>query len=127
MPNRILREGVDLPRVSDLKTVDDVLAVRASLPKLKAGDPAQAYKWALSIRLRAIRNAIAGAATPSEIRNLFATAGDVCPDCNGWMGAGAKRRPTLDHIKALANGGTNAIANLRVICNRCNSKKGDRA
>jgi hypothetical protein len=127
VPSRILREGIELPLISELKTEADVLAVRAVLPKLNAGDPLQAYKWALSIRLRAIRNALAGSASPKEIRRLFSEAGETCVECKNWMGDGAKRHPSLDHKKALANGGTNEIANLRVICNRCNSSKGDRA
>lgn len=35
--------------------------------------------------------------------------------------------PTIDHIVALANGGTNDASNLRVVCNSCNARKSDNA
>lgn len=116
-----------LPEPRTLTTEAEVLAARLALPRLRAGDPLQAYRWALSMRLRAIRSALAGAASAKEIRQLFAGAADDCTECGNYMGHGAKRKPSLDHIKALANGGTNAISNFRVICNRCNSSKGTRA
>lgn len=115
------------PRAIDLHTEEEILRVRESLPKLKAGDPLQAYKWQLSCRLRAIRKAKAGHLALALVRELVSAAGSHCPECREFMGAGAKRTPSLDHILPLSRGGTNHPSNLRVICNRCNSRKGDRA
>lgn len=70
-------------------------------------------------------------------RKLFREAKYVCEDC-GIVGRevrcekGSFVYPTtvegtylsIDHIVARANGGTSDVWNLRVICTRCNSKKG---
>lgn len=102
--------------------------MRASLPKLKAGDPLQGYKWALSMRLRKLRMASAGPLPVSVVRSLIAEAGEDCPVCGLAMLVWKTRRfPTVDHIVSLENGGTNERSNLRVICNSCNSRKGGRA
>ena len=37
---------------------------------------------------------------------------------------GSSKSLTIDHIKAIANGGDNSLANLQVLCKSCNSKKG---
>lgn len=140
MPNRILREGIltssavtrlgwaDLPDPRDMQTEAEVLVVRAMLPRATAGDELQSYKWALSCRLRAIRMKGAGHLSQSLVRDLIQAAGDTCPVCAGdmryWVG---RRWPTIDHIVALANGGSNEAGNLRVVCNRCNSRKAHRA
>jgi hypothetical protein len=118
----------NLPDVSSLSTEHEVLAVRASLPRLSAGDPLQGYKWALSMRLRRLRSLAAGKADLEAIDRMFANASNECQLCGEdmrfWI---TGRWATLDHIVALANGGTNETNNLRVICNRCNSRKADRA
>ena len=118
---------MNFPEIETLSTPADVLAVRASLPRLRAGDPRQAYKWALALRLRKLRINAAGRLSAELVRRLFSDAGDVCPECHQFMGHGANRSPSLDHIVAVANGGTNEESNLRIICNRCNSAKGERA
>jgi 5-methylcytosine-specific restriction endonuclease McrA len=115
-----------MPDPATLRSVADVLAVRSALPRFRAGDPRQAYRHQLAMRLRAIRSAAAGRIDHAYARRLFAEASN-CPDCGepmlGWNG----RSPSLDHKVSLAKGGTNAPSNLRVICNRCNSRKADRA
>lgn len=137
MPVRILREGIltservhllspaSLPNPLDLSTVEDVLAIRHSLPRVKAGHWLQSYKWSLSLRLRTLR----GAAIPDDIaRKLIANAPDNCPVCGFVMHYWVNRRvPSIDHILAVANGGKSEESNLRVICNRCNSRKRDHA
>ena len=104
------------------------MAVRASLPRARAGDELQSYKWALSCRLRALRMKRAGILSDALVRHLIDKAGNDCTECGSdmryWVG---RRWPTIDHVQALANGGMNVAENLRVICNRCNSSKADRA
>lgn len=117
-----------LPEPSSLATVDEVMAVRAMLPRVTAGDPLQSYKWELTIRIRKLRMKDAGRLPESLIRSLIQKAGNKCSECGHDMRFWVSRRwPTVDHIKALANGGSNDAVNLRVICNRCNSRKSDRA
>jgi 5-methylcytosine-specific restriction endonuclease McrA len=137
MPVRILREGIltservdllspeALPDPRNLMTVEEVLAVRLSLPRVNAGHWLQSYKWNLSLRLRALR----GAAIPDALaRKLIAEAPENCPVCGLVMKYWISRRtPSIDHVVAVANGGKSEETNLRVICNRCNSRKRDRA
>lgn len=53
--------------------------------------------------------------------------GNECPTCESHMrfdkGDVSDRTATLDHIIARALGGTHALDNLQVICNRCNNLK----
>ena len=56
------------------------------------------------------------AATVSEIMEA---SGGVCPYCNLPIGNGH-----LDHVVALANGGTNVRENLIWVCESCNNEKG---
>lgn len=39
---------------------------------------------------------------------------------------GDESQPTIDHIRAVANGGTDDLTNLQVLCKPCNSRKGAR-
>lgn len=53
-----------------------------------------------------------------QIRDqVFARDGRVCAGC------GATSSLTIDHIRPVAHGGTDALENLRVLCRRCNSRK----
>lgn len=49
---------------------------------------------------------------------ILKQANNKCNKC------GSPKNLTIDHIKALANGGDNSIANLQALCQSCNSKKG---
>lgn len=55
--------------------------------------------------------------------------GYKCPSCKAKMLYEPERRnswryASLDHILPMCRGGTYALNNLRVICQRCNGKKG---
>ncbi len=52
---------------------------------------------------------------------LFDTLGRRCAEC------GATDRLTFDHIRPWSHGGKTELANLRVLCRRCNSKRGNQA
>lgn len=61
-------------------------------------------------------------AIPPRVRaEVWARDGLRCVDC------GSTEDITIDHIIAVANGGTNDIDNLQTLCRSCNSKKGTRA
>jgi len=51
---------------------------------------------------------------------IYGKHGNVCAHCK------AKRTLHTDHIKPLAMGGGNEIANLQGLCSRCNTRKGGR-
>lgn len=59
--------------------------------------------------------------TRREIRKqVFERDGEKCGSC------GATESLCIDHILAVANGGSNELNNLQVLCRRCNSAKGAR-
>lgn len=47
-----------------------------------------------------------------------------CAVCGCWIGPPCAYH--IDHIVALARGGANEVANLQLLCPRCNLKKGAR-
>ena len=118
---------MNLPDLTLLHTEAELLALRASLPKCKAGDELQGYKWALAGRLRLVRLKAGGKYSHQDARKLIVAAGNKCPECEHemlpWI---TGRYPTVDHIVPVSKGGSNDISNLRVICNRCNAKRGNR-
>lgn len=106
---------------------EEIERVRLSLPRFKAGNPLQAYKWALSQRLRQIRMSRIGKIPSSIAKQLIANAG-VCEECGHSIEFSDGRMvPSIDHIRPVSKGGDNSPSNLRVICNRCNSGKRGRA
>lgn len=46
--------------------------------------------------------------------------GEVCRGC------GTTDRLTIDHIKPVSQGGGNEVENLQILCQPCNSSKGDK-
>jgi 5-methylcytosine-specific restriction endonuclease McrA len=119
-----------LPSHRDLHSQDEIQRVRGWLPqKVHAGHWLQPYKWALAVRLRAIRSKAAGPRpTYERFRHLIESAGPTCQACGQNMERWVSGRfPTLDHVVPLSKGGSNSVENLRVICNICNSRKSDRA
>lgn len=57
--------------------------------------------------------------------------GDSCPICNVTMKFGesantkiSKKYATIDHIHPVCAGGKDNLKNIRVICKKCNEKKG---
>lgn len=57
--------------------------------------------------------------SPTKRARIMSRDGNQCQKC------GATADLTIDHIQHWSRGGTNADANLRVLCRSCNSKRGD--
>lgn len=57
--------------------------------------------------------------SPTKRARIMARDGHTCQKC------GATEDLTIDHIQHWSRGGTNADANLRVLCRSCNSKRRD--
>jgi len=57
----------------------------------------------------------------SEWHRLSRLARSIQPWCSR---CGSKNDLTADHILSLANGGSNILENIMVLCRRCNSSKG---
>lgn len=60
---------------------------------------------------------------PKEVASRLLSKYDRCQVCGERPGI--HRYLTIDHIVPKSKGGTNDEANLRVLCNRCNSGKKD--
>lgn len=70
---------------------------------------------------RARKRNAGGSFTPGQIDELYKKQRGCCagPNCGVKLG----KRFHRDHIVALANGGTNDILNIQLLCRRCNLKK----
>lgn len=90
---------------------------RANIERWNAAHPEQriAEKHRYRARLRGSTEHHSAA----EIKTLKEMCGGRCAHCL------KKARLTIDHIVALANGGSNAIRNIQFLCSACNSYKRD--
>jgi hypothetical protein len=68
---------------------------------------------------RARRKGAEGKFSPSDIQIIRKAQKDKCAYCR----ADLKGKGTVDHIKALVNGGSNLPNNLQLVCHSCNSRK----
>ena len=60
-----------------------------------------------------------------------AICGTKVDPCDKWINESGRycfgrNYPTVDHIVAIKNGGTDTYDNVQLACKRCNSKKGAR-
>lgn len=74
---------------------------------------------AAAARRRARMAAAPGCHTEAEIRRLLVLQRFKCACC----AASVKAKFHVDHIVALARGGSNSIENLQVLCQPCNNRK----
>ena len=82
-------------------------------------------------RRRARLAAVGGSYSVAEWEDLLAQY-DHCPGClRAWGDIPPPPRGgaviTVDHVLAIARGGSNGIENVQPLCYSCNSRKGDRA
>lgn len=109
----------------DTYRATQVAASKKTRDRLKVQNP-EAYKMQMlanGAHMRAKRYGMerdAGVSLTAVVTRVWKAAGGVCAACQ------STEKLELDHILALANGGTNAETNLQFLCEPCNRSKGDR-
>ena len=86
----------------------------------KKGNPEKVR--AESHRRRALKRAAEGSHTADELKALLESQRGKCVYC----GISIRKGYHVDHLVALARGGTNWISNIQLTCPRCNTSKGAR-
>lgn len=108
------------------KRLDEIDFEMGTMPKYTNEESRQIIqprRWALSCERRRVKIALAskdGYLTLTEQIRFINDRGGVCEIC------GDNSNPSIDHIIPISKGGSNNIKNLRVLCGRFNSSKGDR-
>ena len=98
----------------------EIDAELAAMPRVIGCSSLGGRKWKLYGKKRRLRMKLArlrGDSTARERTNMLRSAGG-CAEC------GSRCNLSIDHITPLANGGSHALTNLRVLCVTCNSRKG---
>jgi 5-methylcytosine-specific restriction endonuclease McrA len=93
-------------------------AERLRVKVYKHANPTAVAKWG-DKRRRVAAERSDGSLTRNAVKRLFACA-KTCPYCGIHFDADDK---TLDHVIALARGGSHSIRNALVCCKSCNAKK----
>jgi len=92
---------------------DKVLAYRE---RYRAAFPDKYATWSRNRRARA--RAASGSHTVADVRHLFVLQKGRCAACDRKLA-----RYHVDHIRAVARGGTNDRQNLQILCSPCNHAK----
>ena len=126
VPNRLLKEGITdsdkIDKLSPEAEIEDLFRELSLLPSDRLAGIARTRIYG---RIRALRLRLArtrGTHTKTEWACIQALCGFSCLDCGAHHPLGL----TKDHLVPLSKGGSDSIANIRPICGRCNSAKGDR-
>lgn len=104
--------------------IAEIESIQKSLPKVKAGDPLQAIKWSLACEKRRLRIRLSRLNgkhhTRSQAIQFINSKNGKCELCSDASS------PSIDHIIPISKGGSDSLENIRVLCIRCNSKKGNK-
>jgi hypothetical protein len=92
--------------------------VRIYKKKWREAHPEACRVHVMNRRAR-LRGAV-GRHTAAEVKELFQRQHGRCAACKAALSSGYHK----DHIVALANGGTNDILNIQLLCGACNCRKG---
>ena len=65
-----------------------------------------------------------GTHTAKDVKLMFLSQNGLCNGCNKPLETTGKNKYHVDHIVALANGGSNYPSNLQLLCPTCNMSKG---
>lgn len=75
---------------------------------------------------RARKRNAEGTHTGEDIKALFTSQNGICNGCGCKLQTSGRKKYHIDHIVALANGGSNYPSNLQLLCPSCNTSKCDK-
>lgn len=75
---------------------------------------------------RARKRNAEGTHTGEDIKALFTSQNGICNGCGCKLQTSGRKKYHIDHIVALANGGSNYPSNLQLLCPSCNTSKRDK-
>lgn len=75
---------------------------------------------------RARKRNAEGSHTGEDIKSLFISQNGICNGCGCELQTTGRKKYHIDHIIALANGGSNYPSNLQLLCPSCNTSKCDK-
>lgn len=75
---------------------------------------------------RARKRNAKGTHTGEDIKALFISQNGICNGCGCKLQTSGRKKYHIDHIVALANGGSNYPSNLQLLCPSCNTSKCDK-
>jgi 5-methylcytosine-specific restriction endonuclease McrA len=101
----------------------DPAAANARIYAFLKKNPEKAAAYASAARAKRLNSG--GSHTAADIKRTWNQQGHKCnvPGCTNPIAAIGKHKYHVDHIKALANGGTNYPENIQCLCGRCNARK----
>lgn len=94
--------------------------------KKKAVEKNREHYAVLSRNYTARKKNAEGKHTVKDIRELFVSQNGICNGCGVALETTGKNKYHVDHIVALANGGSNYPSNLQLLCPSCNTSKRDK-
>lgn len=82
---------------------------------------AEPDKFRTAVRNRRAKLKVLGQHNATDIANLFSNQSGLCNGCRCDLNESGYH---VDHIQAVANGGSNGPENLQLLCPTCNASKG---
>lgn len=94
--------------------------------KKKSVEKNREHYTVLSRNYTARKKNAEGKHTVKDIKALFVSQNGICNGCGCELQTTGRKKYHIDHIVALANGGSNYPSNLQLLCPSCNTSKCDK-